>query len=120
MSERINGKTGDFPHIRALFGGLSWNRFTLMGEADLVGFSSDTLITFANLTTRLTYGLYLVGEYNFFDGDRHVLGDVDEFVRLSCEVFPLPFVEVRPSYTYYTRGALEETDDFFVQVHLGY
>jgi hypothetical protein len=120
VSEKIEGKNGLFPYSRSLFGGLSWNRFTLMGEADLVGYAPDTLITYVNFTTRIVPGLYLIGEYNFFDGDRHLMGGVDEFVRVSCELFPLPYVEIRPSYTYYTRGALEETDNFFVQVHLGY
>ena len=109
-----------FPHAKSLFGGINYDRFTLMGDLDLVGKSNDTLIFYSNFTTRLAYGLYLIGEYNFFDGDRSLKSGVDEFVRVSVELFPLPFVELRPSYTYYTRGALEDQDDFFVQVHFGY
>ncbi|MEW5795508.1 MAG: hypothetical protein AB1772_04025 [Candidatus Zixiibacteriota bacterium] len=119
-SEKVEGSNGPFPHSRALFGGVSWDRFTLMGELDLVGRSPDTLATYASLTTRLIYGWYLIGEYSFADDDRDSRGGVDEFVRISSEFFPLPYVEVRPSYTYYTRGPLEKTDDFFVQFHLGY
>jgi hypothetical protein len=120
LSEELNGSNGANPHAKALFAGVSWDRFTLMGETDLVGQSNDTLVTFANLTTRIIYGLYLVGEYNFFDPDRSTVGSVDEFVRVSAEFFPLPYVQLRPSYTYYTRGYLEKTDDYFMQLHLGF
>ena len=119
-SEKVDFSNGPFPHARAVFGGVSWNRLTLMGEMDLVGRSPDTIVAYANLTARLMYGLYLVGEYNFFDGDRSHQSGIDEFIRVSTELFPLPYVEVRPSYTYYTRGYLEKTDDLFIQFHLGY
>lgn len=121
-SEEIENtdSNGRFPFARAVFGGLSYDRFTLMGELDLVGRASDTLIAYANLTSRLTYGLYLIGEYNFFDGNRNAASGVDEFVRLSVELFPLPYVELRPSYTYYTSGVRKNEDDFFVQFHVGY
>ena len=109
-----------FPHAKAVFGGVNYDRFTLLGEMDFAGRSNDSLIFYANLTTRLEYGLYLIGEYSFFDADRHYRSPEDEFVRLSMELFPLPFVELRPSYTYYTRGLMKKQDDFFVQVHFGY
>jgi len=120
LSEEIAGSNGPFPYARAVFGGLSYDRFTATGELDLVGQGNDTLIAYAALTTRLEYGAYLVGEYNFFDGNRNTADGVEEFVRISLEVFPLPFVELRPSYTRYTRGAIGDRDDFFVQLHIGY
>jgi len=120
LSEQIQGGNGQFPHSRSIFGGLSYDRFTLLGELDAVGRAPDTLVAYANLTTRLEHGLYLVGEYNFFDEDRDRKGRVHEFLRLSAEVFPVPFVQFRPSYTRYTRGDLSGTDDFFVQMHFGY
>lgn len=120
LSEEVAGTTGAHPNAKAVFGGLSYDRFTLLGELDIAGKGNDTLITYGSLTTRLEYGLYLVVEYNFFDGNRDVADGVDEFVRVSVELFPIPFVELRPSYTYYTRGLLKDQDDFFVQVHFGY
>jgi hypothetical protein len=120
FSEKVAGSTGAFPPTKAIFGGLSYDRLTLLGELDVTGKSNDTLITYASLTTRLEYGLYLIGEYNFFDGDRHLETGVDEFLRVSLELFPIPFVELRPSYTYYTRGILKDEQDFFMQVHVGY
>ncbi|MFQ5453141.1 MAG: hypothetical protein ACE5D6_03025 [Candidatus Zixiibacteriota bacterium] len=120
LSEEINGSNGTFPHVKAVFGGLSYDRFTLMGELDLEGQSNDTLITYANLTTRIEYGLYIITEYNFFDGNRHLSEGVDELVRFSIELYPMPFFQLRPSYTYYTRGYRENEDDFFLMIHFGY
>lgn len=120
FSEEINGSNLTLPHSRAIFGGLNYDRFTLMGEYDLVGQSSDTMISYAQFTTRLEYGLYLVGEYNFLDHDRHLENGVEEFYRFSLELYPIPFFLLRPSYTIYTEGPLKDEEDFFVQLHFGY
>jgi hypothetical protein len=120
ISEKVDGTTGQFPDAKGIFGGLSYDRFTVLGEFDLTGRGNDSLIAYASLTSRLEYGLYIIADYNFFDGDRHSAGGVDEFVRLSVELYPMPFVQLRPSYIYYTRGALKDQDDFFVQFHVGY
>lgn len=119
-TEKVEGDYLGAPHARALFGGLNWDRFTFTGELDLVGERSDTLITYANLTTRLLWGVWLVGEYNFFDSDRHVASGVDEDIRLSVDFYPVPFVQIRPTYLYHTRGYLKDEDDFFIQFHAGY
>jgi hypothetical protein len=118
--EWSNGTTGKFPDSRSLFGGLNYDRFTLLGEINLSGQGSDTAMMYTSLTTRIEHGLYIVGEYNFFDGDRKVKSGVDEFVRLSVEFYPIPFVQLRPSYTYYTKGLLQDEDDLFLQLHVGY
>lgn len=120
VTEDVAVPGGALPHAKALFGGVSWNRFTLMGEMDLVGKGNDALAAYANLTTRLVYGAYVVGEYNFFDSDRDRAAGVEEFVRLSVEVYPIPFVLLRPSYTRYTEGFHSDRDDFFLQFHIGY
>ncbi len=120
ISEEINDSTGAYPHTRGIFGGISYDRFTLLGEIDLAGKGNDSLITYGELTSRLEYGLYFVAEYNFFDPNRDVKSGVDEFVRLSLELYPLPYVLFRPSYTFYTRGILQDQDEFFLQFHVGY
>ncbi len=109
-----------FRQAKAIFGGLSYDRFTLMGEVDFVGNSSDTLISYLNFTSRIEYGLYFITEYNFFDGDRDVADGTEEYYRFSVELYPISFFQIRPSYTYYTEGALKDETDFFVQVHFGY
>ncbi len=120
ISEYINGSTGLFPDNKALFGGLSYDRFTLLGEIDISGRSNDSLTFYTGLTTRLEYGLYFISEYNFFDGKRDVVDGVDEFLRFSLELYPLPFIELRPSYTYLTRGYSGDRNEFFLQLHFGY
>lgn len=120
VSEEKNGSTGQLPNARALFGGLSYNRFTALGELDFTGKGSDTVIVYGALYGRIEYGLWLVGEYNFFDGNRNLATGVDEFVRLSAEFYPMPFVELRPSLTYYTRGNRDNEHEWFLQVHFGY
>lgn len=120
ISEEIKGSTGAFPHTRGIFGGLSFDRFTLLGELDLAGQGNDSLLSYAELTTRLEYGLYLIAEYNFFDPDKHIASGVEEFVRVSLELYPIPYVQLRPSYTYHTKGILQDEDDFFLIFHVGY
>jgi hypothetical protein len=120
LAEEHGGSTGQFPTARALFGGLSFNRFTALGEVDLNGKHVDTVIYYGALYGRVEYGLWLVGEYNFFDGNRHVASGVDEFVRLSAEFYPIPFFELRPSLTYYTRGFRDNQHEWFLQIHFGY
>ncbi len=123
-SERVDGSYLSLPHAKALFGGLSYNRFTATGEFDLVESDNRRVAAYANLTTRLEYGCYLVAEYNFHNLDRRLSGNTGEFARFSLELYPLPFVQVRPSYTVYS----EPTDNtvngkknqFFLQVHFGY
>ncbi len=78
------------------------------------------MLTYINLTTRLEYGIYLIVEYNFKDLDRNAKNGVDEFYRFSLEIFPIPFVDIRPYYTIYTAGFLKNEKDFFVQLHVGY
>lgn len=116
----VSSPTIPLKHARAIFGGVSWDRFTLMAECDLVGKGNESFVSYASLTSRIMYGFYLVGEYNFADGDRHRADGVDEFVRLSLDLYPIPFVLFRPSYTRTTRGPLSNQDDFFLQIHLGY
>lgn len=119
-SEFINGSTGAVPVAKALFGGLSFGRFTALGELDLVGRVNDTLISYGEFSARIIYGLYAVAEYNFIDPDRHVRNGVDEYLRFSTEFYPIPFVELRPSYTRYTRGLNAGSDDYFLMLHFGF
>ena len=120
ISEEQNGSNGAFPHTKGIFGGLSYDRFTLLGELDLAGKANDSLLVYAGLTTRIIYGLYLIAEYNFFDNDRDLASEVNEFLRFSLEFYTIPFVQFRPSYTYYTSGPLDGEDNFFLQFHVGY
>jgi len=120
ISEEQDGSNGAFPHTKGIFGGFSLGRFTLLGELDLAGKANDSLVIYGGLTTRIEYGLYLIAEYNFFDPDLDFKTGADEFLRFSLEFYPIPFVLLRPSYTYYTSGPLDGEDDIFLQFHVGY
>ena len=71
-------------------------------------------------------GNILVGEgvvknaFDSFNNNRDLEGGVNEFLRFSVEFYPIPFVQFRPSYTYYSNGPLDGEDDFFLQFHIGY
>ncbi len=120
ISEDKAGSFSGFNDARSFYGGISYDRFTFLSELDLVGESSDTLIFYSNLTVRLEYGLYFISEYNFFDGNRNLEDGTDENIRLSLEIFPIPFFELRPSYTHHFKGPYQGEDDFFLQFHVGY
>ena len=120
FAETKNGNTGEYPHTRGIFGGVSFDRFTLLSELDIAGKGNDSVLTYASLNTRIEYGLYFIAEYNFFDPDKHAASGVEEFVRFSLELYPLPYVQLRPSYTYYTKGILKDEDDYFLIFHVGY
>ncbi|MBK7141631.1 MAG: hypothetical protein IPH75_06085 [bacterium] len=111
---------GLYPHAKSAYGGIAYDRFTAMGEIDVVGKGNDQVVVYGSLITRLEYGLYLIGEYNFFDGNRRLETGVDEFLRFSVDFYPVPFVQIRPSYTNYTRGLRDGEDEVFVQFHVGY
>lgn len=120
LPEKENASTGPYHWTKSVFGGIAYSRATILGELDLAGETNDTLIIYGSLTARITWGAYLVGEYDFFDPDREFKTGVDEFVRISAEIYPLSFVLIRPSYTFYTRGFRENETDWFVQFHAGY
>lgn len=118
--ELVVGSYGAFQPAKAVFGSVSLDRFTLSGEFDLVGEGNDALILYGALYARVIQGLWTVAEYNFYDPERRSETGADEFYRLSVELYPIPFVLVRPSYTIFTEGTLDGTNDFFVQFHVGY
>lgn len=111
---------GLYPHLKSLYGGLAYDRLTALGEMEMIGKGNDQIAAYASLTGRIEYGLYLTAEYNFFDPNRRLETGVEEFWRFSVDFYPIPFLEIRPSYTTYTEGALDGTDQFFLQFHMGY
>ncbi|MEK7774648.1 MAG: hypothetical protein AAB305_02040 [Candidatus Zixiibacteriota bacterium] len=123
FSERMNGNYGLYPPAKSLFGGVSWNRFTLLGEGNLIGKYDDAVATYYAVHARIIWGLYAVGEYNFYDSDRRFKNGIEEWVRTSIDFYPVPFVQIRPSYTRYLRdftGTKDERDVVFLQFHVGY
>jgi len=120
VSERELDGYGAFPHAKAVFGALNYSRFTASGELKLIGRGNEAMAAYAAFNARIEFGLYLVGEYNFYDPDRAFTTGTEEFIRLSLELYPIPFLQLRPSFTRYMEGALKDTDDFFLQIYFGY
>lgn len=119
-SERLAGGYGAFPIAKSAYGGLAYGRFTGLAEFVAVGKGNEQRAFFAQLATRIVHGLYFLGEYSFHDPDSDFKSGTNEFVRLSCEFFPVPFVELRPSATIITAGTRYKQVDYLVQLHLNY
>jgi hypothetical protein len=120
FTEKVDDSYGTFPWAQSVFGGLSFDRVTTMGEVDFVGRHSDTLVFYGNLTVRPVWGVYLIGEYSFMDPNRRYETGIDEFVRASINCYPISFVMISPSYTFYTHGPFVGSNDWYIQFHVGY
>ena len=71
----------------------------LLGEVQAVGKGNEQRAFYAQLEGRVIDGIYLLTEYNFHDPDWAHKTGAEQFYRFSCEFFPVPFVEIRPSAT---------------------
>ena len=120
QSEEVDGSYRGFPIAKSVFGGLSYDRFSIMGEVGSVGKGNEQRTLYAQSATRIIYGLYFIGEYNFHDPDWSTKTGSNEFWRFSFEFFPIPFVELRPAITYIGEGPRKDQVDFFVQMHISY
>lgn len=119
-SEEMPDGYRGFPVAKAVFGGLSYGRLTALGEVGAVGKGNEQRTAFAQLSARLAYGLHLLSEYNFHDPEWNVKSGKNEFWRFSLEVFPIPFVEIRPSATLIGAGPRKNQVDYFIQFHVTY
>lgn len=119
-SEKVNGSAGAYPRAKAVFGALNWDRFTISSEFDVIGNGNDSVAYYFAATARIVWGVYLSGEYNYFDPDRHLAGGFERFARFSVDFYPVPYVKIRPSISHYHPAQHGEADDFFVQIHVGY
>lgn len=120
QSQRVDGGYRDYPIAKSFFGGVNYDRFTFTGEVGAVGKGNEQRTLYAQLASRLMWGLYLLGEYNFHDPDWATKSGSNEFWRFSFEFFPIPFVEIRPSATIAGEGPLKNRVDYFVQLHVSY
>ncbi len=118
--EKINGSTGAYPRAKSMFGAVNWDRFTISSEYDLIGNGNDSAAFYFAGTARIIWGLYLTGEYNYFDPSRKYTSGFERFTRFSIDFYPVPYVKIRPSISHYNPAFNGETDDFFVQFHVGY
>ncbi len=119
-AEAINGSYRNFPIAKSIFGGLSYDRLTLLLEAGSVGKGNDQRTFYSQLAARVTWGLYLLAEYNYHDPDWSRKNGTNQKYAFSIECFPIPFIEFRPSLVYYSEGLRAEHVDWFIQMHVHY
>lgn len=122
ISETIpGGGYGAYEDLKTAFGSLAFDRVTLSAEGTLIGKGNDAAVGYVSANVRAEYGLYFIADYNFYDPDRRLISGTEQFWRYSVELYPLPFVQIRPSYSRYTvRGEGLPADQWFVQFHVGY
>jgi hypothetical protein len=120
QAEELTDGYRDFPIAKSLFGALNYDRFTLLGEVGAVGKGNEQRTLYAQMASRLLWGLHFLSEYNFHDPNWAVKSGSNEFWRFSLEFFPIPFVEIRPSATIVGAGPRKNQVDYFVQLHVSY
>ncbi len=118
--ETVNGAVGEYPCARAVFGGLSFHGVTALGELDMIGKDNDTMTIYASLQSQIVRGAILAFDYDFLDADRGLASGVEERASVALELYPIPYVELRPVYRYHTEGARQDEDEFEVWLHFGF
>ncbi len=112
---------GNFPIAKEVFGGLSYDRLTLLLAAGAVGKGNEQRTAYMQLEGRVIDGVYLLSEYNYYDPDWRNRTGVSQFYKFSCEFFPVPFVELRPSLVLERpRFQSKFTSRYLVQLHVNY
>ncbi len=120
QSEKVDGSYRNYPIAKSIFGGLSYDRFTLLMEAGAVGKANQQRTFYSQLSARVLWGLYLIGEYNFYDPDWGHQTGTNQNYKASLEFFPVPFIELRPSLVYNAEGDRQDLVDWFIQLHIHY
>ncbi len=118
--ELANGTHGGQFAVKSAFGGLGYRTFSIVYEGDLIGESNDSYATYLGASVRIIPGIYAKLDYNFYDPNRNIESGVEEFTRVSAEIWPMPFVEVNPGVAFYTRGPLDGQSEFELRLHLAY
>jgi len=121
FSEELNDGThgGQFA-VKGVYGGIGYRTFSLVYEGDLIGEANESYATYIGAAVRVIPGVYAKADYNFYDPDRNSESGVEEFTRVSAEVWPMPFVEVNPGVAFHTRGPLDGERVYELRLHLSY
>jgi hypothetical protein len=113
--------------------GLGTADFALLGEIDFTHNSLSpydlpaasavdpdgrSMAAYGELDVRATQGVWLTGKYDVFDPARGVTGDALKRVTVGLELFPLPFVEVRPQYRIAMETPSVDNNTGLVQMHV--
>ena len=104
-----SGYVFDAYRMGGFHAGIGSGSFALYGEADFTrnriapsGFaidrSADAMAAFAAAEYRIARGVWATGKYDIFDPARGASSDEFRRVTLGLELFPRPFIELRPQF----------------------
>lgn len=106
------------------FGGFGYERFSLLGEYDIIeGYVNPSVNSNALMLEaayELMVGLEAVIRYDRFDPNVDVSDDELAHLILGFEFFPYSFVELRPQYRIMTETPSVDNDSFVIQFHFWY
>lgn len=111
-------------NLYGFFGGIGYERFTIMGEYDLAsdylkrGTVSQTFMI--ETAYQLMVGLEAVMRYDRFIPDKNITGDYYSHLVMGFEFFPYSFIELRPQYRINMHDPLEKSNSFVMQLHFYY
>ena len=118
--EKLNGSYGAYRPAKAGYAGVGFKGHSLMSEFDLVGERNESYALLVAATARVMQGVWLHGDYNFYEPDRSYLTGVDEFVRGAVEFWPMPFVEINPAIIMRTAGPVAGDKEYELLAHLAF
>lgn len=108
--------------------GVGWEWAAIQGEADFTrhrlspsGFlldrSSDAMATSASAEVRLARGVWFTGRYDFFHPARGTAATKFARTTLGLEIFPWPFIEVRPQFRISAETPRVNNNAGLIQLH---
>ena len=116
--------------LAGVYAGLGYDIITISGEVDwakdLPNYKGlRSLAAYAEATVKVVDGFWVIGKFDYFDGDRKTADDpsgprrFNSFQRytVGAEFFPYSFVEVRPQFRINTETPLIDNNEFLVQLH---
>lgn len=121
LSEKLaGGGHGANPALKGAYAGIGWRNYSLVVEGDLIGESNDAYAIYVGASAKVIPGLYGKLDYNFYDPDRRLQSGAEAFMRISAELWPIPFVEVNPGVTIHTDGPFDGEEVYDLRFHLAY
>ncbi len=106
------------------FGGIGYDRFSLLGEFDVANDYQGTDITTNALMIEAAYkimvGLEAVVRYDRFDPNTNFPDNEFSHVILGFDFYPYSFIEVIPQYRIYTENPAADNNSLVLQLHLWY
>lgn len=109
--------------IRGIFGGLSRNKLSILGELDYTRHWAGAGVTsraqYVELSIKMVAGFHVSLKYDHFDQDITLADDTLTRITLGGEWFPRPFMEVKPQLRFNGNSiGKPEQLQFLLQLHM--